>query len=113
MKAAKLSVLKFFALLFLLPGLAGLIGSAMVSTRYLYTMPTLPDYDSGRIVPRGIHGQTVYQTAEEDRRLNVLEYTSVGVFLIGLCLSVIYLEKWSASQLRADQDERELLEHNR
>ena len=113
MKAAQLSVLKFFALLFLLPGLAGLIGSAMVSTRYLYTMPRLPDPDSGRIVPRGIHGQTVYQTAEEDRKLNLMEYGSVAIFVIGLGLSVVYLEKWSSSQVRIDEDEHELLEHNR
>jgi hypothetical protein len=111
MRSAKLSVLKFFALLFLLPGLAGLIGSAMVSTHYLYTMPRLADPDSGRIVPRGIHGETVYQTAEEDRRLNLLEYGSVGIFVIGLGLSVIYLEKWSGLQLRSDEDERKLLTH--
>jgi hypothetical protein len=112
MKSGRLYILKFFALLFLLPGLAGLIGSAMMSTRYLYTMPTLPDYDSGRIVPRGIHGQTIYQTAEEDRKLNLLEYSSVGVFVVGLVLSVVYLEKWSSAQVRAGDDERELAEHH-
>ena len=40
MKAARLAALKFFALLFLLPGLAGLIVSAIISTQYLDTLPT-------------------------------------------------------------------------
>jgi len=111
MKAAQLTMLKFFALLFLLPGLAGLIVSAMVSTNYLYTMPKYPVPEEDRIVPRGIHGQTVYQTAQEDRELNLLEYGSVGVFAVGLCLSVVYLEKWSSSQVRAQEDEAEMQEH--
>ncbi len=63
MNSARLSMLKFFALLFLLPGLAGLIVSAMVSIHYLFTMPSYPVPEEDRIVPRGIHGQTIYQTA--------------------------------------------------
>ena len=111
MNAPRLTMLKFFALLFLLPGLAGLIVSAMVSTNYLYTMPKYPVPEEDRIVPRGIHGQTVYQTTQEDFELNLLEYGSVGVFGVGLCLSVVYLEKWSSSQSRAEEDDVELAEH--
>lgn len=111
MNAPRLAMLKFFALLFLLPGLGGLIVSAMVSTNYLYTMPKYPVPEEDRIVPRGIHGQTVYQTAQEDNELNLLEYGSVGIFAVGLCLSVVYLEKWSSSQARAEEDEAELVEH--
>ena len=76
----RLAALKLFALLFLLPGLAGLIVSAMISTHYLATMPRWPVMEQHRFVPRGIHGITIYQTPEENRDLNVIEYTSVGIF---------------------------------
>ncbi|MGA3033527.1 MAG: hypothetical protein ABSD70_09600 [Terracidiphilus sp.] len=105
MKAARLATLKFVALLFLLPGLAGLIVSAMISTHYLDTMPRSPVPEQMRVVPREIHGITIYQTAPEDRELNVIEYSSVGVFLIGLVIGVVYLEKWGAAQPRADQED--------
>ena len=111
MKFASMAMLKFFALLFLLPGLAGLIVSAMVSTHYLYTMPKFPVPEQDRVVPRGIHGITVYQTPQENRELNLMEYGSVGIFVIGLGLSVVYLEKWGSAQVRAADDDHELLGH--
>lgn len=113
MKAARLAVLKFFALLFLLPGLAGLIVAAMISTHYLDTMPKWPAPEEQRIVPREIHGTTVYQTAAENRELNVIEYSSVGVFVIGLVVGVIYLEKWGSAQSRAAEEDAELAENLR
>jgi hypothetical protein len=111
MKSAHLATLKFVALLFLLPGLAGLIVSAMVSTHYLYTMPRFPVSEQDRFVPRDIHGITVYQTPKEDRKLSMMEYGSVGVFVIGMGLSVVYLEKWGSAQVRTAEDDQELLEH--
>jgi hypothetical protein len=111
MKAARLAVLKFFALLFLLPGLAGLILSAMISTHYLDTMPKWPVPEEHRIVPRGIHGTTVYQTAAENSRLNLIEYSSVGVFVMGLALGAVYLEKWGSLQARGDEQDSELAHH--
>ena len=107
----RLAALKFFALLFLLPGLAGLIISAMISTHYLDTMPRQPVLEQHRIVPRGIHGITVYQTPEENRDLNVIEYTSVGIFLTGLVIGAIYLEKWGSVQSRAGEEDSELAEN--
>jgi len=84
MKNSQLATLKFFALLFLLPGLAGLIVSATISTHYLDVMPRGPVLTEERIVPREIHGIVVYQTAEENSKLNLIEYSSVAVFLVGL-----------------------------
>jgi hypothetical protein len=110
MKTAQLATLKFFALLFLLPGLAGLIVSAMISTHYLEIMPRGPVLVDGRIVPREIHGIVVYQTAEENRRLNLIEYSSVGVFVLGLGLGLVYLEKWGSLQARAGEEDSEYLE---
>jgi hypothetical protein len=79
MKSAQLAALRILALLFILPGLAGLIVSAMISTHYLEVMPRGPVLVEGRIVPREIHGIVVYQTADVNRQLNLIEYTSVGV----------------------------------
>lgn len=83
----------------------------MISTHYLDTMPRQPVPEQNRIVPRGIHGITVYQTPEENRDLDVIEYTSVGVFLTGLVIGAIYLEKWGSMQSRAGEEESEFLEN--
>lgn len=113
MRIAQLAVLRFFTLLFLLPGLAGLLVAAMISTHYLDSMPKDPVIAEGRVVPREIHGIVVYQTAKEDRRLSVVEYSSVGIFIIGLSLGLVYLEKWGTLQGRYAEEERELLEYYR
>lgn len=111
MTVARLSALRFFALLFLLPGLAGLILAAMISADYLDRMPKWPVPEQNRVVPRGIHGTTVYQTPAEDRELNTIEYSSVGVFLVGLALGVLYLEQWGSLQTRDESKESGLAEH--
>ena len=112
MKTAQLAALRFFALLFLLPGLAGLIVSAMISTHYLEAMPRGPVLDDGRIVPREIHGIVVYQTPDENRRLNLIEYSSVGVFVVGLGLGLVYLEQWGARQARTGEEDSALAKDN-
>ena len=108
MKRSKLAVLKFFALLFLLPGLGGLVFSAMVSTDYLETLPKSPTPAEQRMTPRNVHGIVVYQTVQEDQRLSMMEYSSVSVFLVGLLLGIAYLEKWSSA--RQPEMELDLLE---
>lgn len=108
MSRVNLHVLKFFALLFLLPGLGGLIFSAMVSTDYLENLPRSPAPSEQRMTPRNVHGTVVYQTIQEDERLSVMEYTSVSVFLVGLLLGIVYLEKWSSA--RQNEFETDLLE---
>lgn len=113
MKTTRSVALKFFALLFLLPGLAGLIISAMISTHYLDAMPKWPVPEHGRVVAREIHGTTVYQTEGENRELDLIEYASVGVFLTGLVLGVVYLERWSAAQAGASDESPEFAENLR
>jgi hypothetical protein len=110
MKTSHLSTLKFFALLFILPGLAGLIVSAMISADYLENMPKQTVVEELRTVPRNIHGTVVYQTEQEDRQLNEIEYGSAGVFLIGLVLGLTYLEKWGATQSQNAGEEKLLME---
>jgi hypothetical protein len=108
MSRVNLTVLKFFALLFLLPGLGGLVFSAMVSTDYLENLPRFPAPAEQRLTPRNVHGVVVYQTVQEDERLSAMEYTSVSVFLVGLLLGIVYLEKWSTA--RQLELEAEMLE---
>jgi hypothetical protein len=110
MDSAQLARLKAFSLVLILPGLAGLIISAMISVHYLDTMPKWPAPPELRTVPRSIDGVVIYQTAEEDRRLNIIEYSSVGVFLVGLGLGLVYLEKWGARQSQLIEQEDDLSE---
>jgi hypothetical protein len=110
MKASQLATLRFISLLFLLPGLAGLVLSAMMSTHYLDTLPRSPAPEELRITPRNINGTIVYQTESEDNRLSVLEYSSVGVFVVGLSLGLVYLEKWGAYQANDAEEEEALSE---
>ena len=63
-----------------------------------------------RVVPREIHGIVVYQTKEEDKKLSTIEYSSVGVFVVGLLLGLVYLEMWGATQARYGKEEDELAE---
>lgn len=105
MHGQQLGWLRFFALLFLLPGLAGLILSAMISTSYVERLPRLPVPAEMRMVPRNIHGTVVYQTEAEDRRLSLMENSSVGVFLVGLSLGLVYFRKWGlAHAINGDED---------
>jgi hypothetical protein len=94
MEDTGVSNLRLLALCFLLPGLAGLILSSMISVSYLENLPKMPDPPSMHVRPRLIHDVTVYQTAAEDRRLDMIEYSSTTVFVIGLGLSLVYLKKW-------------------
>lgn len=111
MKASRLRTLKLFALLFLLPGLAGLIVSAMISVHYAGTLPRGPAPEQNRILPRNINGTIVYQTPQEDRTLTVMEYGSVGIFSVGLVLGLTYLEKWGSLQARRMEEEHQLPNH--
>jgi hypothetical protein len=90
----------------MLPGLAGLITSGVLSTKYLNTLPRVPDPPAMRLIPRNIHGTVIYQTAQEDRRLDALEYSSVGIFVVGLGMGLVYLRKWGiARAIDAEDDE--------
>jgi hypothetical protein len=108
MKPAKLAMLRTISLTLMLPGLAGLIVSAMFSVHYLDTMPRWPSPQQLRMIPRNINGVVVYQTAAEDRKLDLMEYTSVGVFMAGLVLGLVYLEKWGATQSGMVEEEQNL-----
>jgi hypothetical protein len=114
MKVAQLAALRRLSLLLLLPGMAGLVISAMISTYYMDTLPRSPAPAESRMTPRAISGVVVYQTVKEDMRLSLIEYSSVGVFVIGLGLGLVYLEKWGSSQSQeGDEAEPKLAEDRR
>jgi hypothetical protein len=83
-KVAQLATLRFFSLLFLLPGLAGMLASATISTYYLNTLPKSPAPEEMRLTPRNIHGTVVYQTPDENRRLNLRSIPPWGSSCWGL-----------------------------
>lgn len=112
MKITQLAAMRRISLALILPGLAGLIVSAMISVHYLDTMPRWSAPQQFRTVPRNIHGIVVYQTPAESRRLDLCEFTSIGVFLPGLILGLFYLEKWSVSQPRTLEEEEFLVGDN-
>lgn len=106
----RLGMLRILTLLFLLPGLAGVILSAWVSTTYLENLPRMPMPVEQRMTPRNIHGVVVYQSTAEDRRLELLQDGSVGVFVVGLGLGLVYMRKWGLAQaLTGSEDEEELV----
>ncbi|MGA2169431.1 MAG: hypothetical protein ABSG62_14575 [Terracidiphilus sp.] len=111
MKSMRLAKLKLLALSLILPGLAGLIISAMISVNYLDTLPRWPVPQQLRTEPRNIHGIVVYQTKQEDRKLNLIEYSSVGVFVLGLGLGLVYLEKWGSRRVREPGEDDKLAEY--
>jgi hypothetical protein len=107
MKLPQLRALRIFSLLFLFPGLGGLFYSAYLSTYYLETLPKTPDPQEERMTPRGIHGITIFQTQAEDRHLSFYEDSSVAVFLIGLVMGTVYLEKWAAARSVGEENSYE------
>ncbi len=101
---ASMSKLRLAALSLLCPGLAGLILASMISVSYLNNLPRTPDPLAMRMTPRLIHEVTVYQTIAEDRRLNVIEYSSTIVFVIGLGLSLVYLRRWGIARALEEEE---------
>ena len=104
MQDAKMAKLKLTALCFLLPGLAGLLISSMISVSYVKNLPKMPDPPTMRMIPRLIDGVTVYQTAAENRRLNIVEASTTTVAFIGLVLSLVYLKKWGIARALEGQE---------
>ncbi len=98
MENAYIAKLRFFSLMFLVPGLIGLMISATLSGIYMNTLPRYPDPQNLRMTPRNINGYTVYQTDDEDRRLGRTEYGSMGIFLIGLAMALVHFQKWGLAR---------------
>jgi hypothetical protein len=99
------SLLRFFALLFLLPGLAGLVANASLSTHYFDTLPRFPVPEDLRTVPHTLNGQVIYLTPDEEQQLYVFRHYGVRAFAIGVVLGILYLgmmathlEQWHSTE---------------
>jgi hypothetical protein len=98
--------LRFFSLMFLVPGLIGLMVSATLSGYYMNKLPRYPDPENLRMTPRNINGYTVYQTDNENRTLDRTEYGSMGMFLIGLAMALVHFQKSGlARAIESDADD--------
>jgi hypothetical protein len=105
MNPDQLRGLRLAALLFLTPGLGGLLLAACVATQRLENLPRMPIPAEMRMTPRNIHGIVVYETEEEHKQLSLLEYGSFGVFGFGLVLGVVYMRRWGvAYAISAEED---------
>ena len=98
MDAGRLATLRFCTLLFLLPGLCGLILSAVISTHYLDTLPRWPTPEELRMTPRSVHGIVIYLTEQEDSRLTIIERSSTFSLILGMSFGFFYMEKWGSKQ---------------
>jgi hypothetical protein len=110
MKAAQLAKLRHRSLLFLLPGLAGLILSALLSTYFLEDLPRWPMPEEGRMTPKDINGNLVYETVAEDWTLSLMEDSAVVMFVIGLGMGLVYLEQWGRARVQGIEEEDEVPE---
>jgi hypothetical protein len=105
MNLPQFRLLRSISLVFMLPGLAGLIASAVASLQYEKELPKMPVPAEMRLVPRSINGTIVYQTKAEDRKLSFAEGTSAAVFGIGLVLGCVYFRRWGMAYAIGVEDE--------
>lgn len=105
MRNTQIPRLKSFALAFILPGLAGLMLASTISTYYMNALPKFPDPQSLHMIPRNVDGYTVYQTENEDRMLSLVENGSGGLFLIGLVMGLVYMQKWGITRAIQHEDD--------
>lgn len=105
MENENLTTTRFFSLLFLGLGLLGLMISAALSAHYVHTLPRRPDPQNLRMIPRDIDGYTVYQTDDENRTLDRAEFLSMGVFLLGAGVGLVYFQKWGLARAIESKEE--------
>ena len=93
MTTQKVKMLNYVAIALMLFGIAGGVWSSSIWSQYLRTLSRTPNAALKRIYPRNIHGIVVYQTYAERTRLNTIEYSSAGLFLLGLLIGGILEEQ--------------------
>lgn len=104
--APRLRSIRRMTLLFVLPGLIGLLISAGMSTWYLEELPRVPVPAEMRMTPRSVEGFVVYETPEEHRTFTAIEHASTAFFVVGIGLGLVYLRRWGvAYALSAKDDE--------
>lgn len=103
--SSALRAMRIFSLLFLIAGIGGYIVSTALSEQARTNLPQGLVLAQGRMVPREIHGTTIYLTREENRRLNFFEYSSMAMLLTGAALGFLFWTKLSQSGAYSGEDE--------
>lgn len=103
--SSALRAMRMISLLFLLAGIGGYIASTIVVEQDRMTLPRGLVLAQGRMIPREIHGTTIYLTREENRRLNLFEYSSMTMLLAGAGLGLLFWTKLSQSGAYSGEDE--------
>ncbi len=94
MSALRKRIWRTIAIVLMVPALAVWLYSGTIWNRYLRTLPHAPDQTTGRIYPRNIHGIVVFQTLAEERRLDLTQNISIGVFFLGLVIGALEEKNW-------------------
>ena len=58
-----------------------------------------------RMTPRKFIGLSSYQSAEENRKLILIEYSSIGVFIAGLGIGLVYFRNRGMARAIAAESE--------
>jgi hypothetical protein len=85
---------KYFIIALLYFGLAGCLWTFGMWNYQLDTLPRPPNPARGSIYPRNIHGVIVYQTLSERDRLERIQRAAIGVYGLGLLLSLLHRKIW-------------------
>ena len=75
-------------------GLAGILWTSSLWYQYQSTLPRRPDPVAGRVYPLNVHGIVVYQTRDERNRLDEVQYSSIGVFALGVLIGALHRKKF-------------------
>jgi hypothetical protein len=75
-------------------GLAGILWTSSIWYQYQRTLPRRPDPVAGRVYPLNVHGIVVYQTRDERKWLDEIQYSSIAVFAVGALLGALHQKKF-------------------
>ena len=75
-------------------GLAGILWTSSIWYHYQRTLPRRPDPVAGHVYPLNVHGIVVYQTRDERKWLDEIQYSSIAVFAVGALIGALHQKKF-------------------
>jgi len=70
-------------------GFAGIFWTLAIWSSYLNSLPRTPVAATGKIFPLNIHGVVVFQTREEQQRLDLVQYSSIAIIAVSFMMSLM------------------------